>query len=103
MFIDAVSPYLKDAETGLSMIEASVNGGSYAGTQDIVQPMLQDIQRLLDNPKPSDPNGWKGAVETYSGALNALYQALGNTDADRTATALDSAHSSLATLIELAQ
>ncbi|MBV0894326.1 hypothetical protein [Microbacterium sp. NC79] len=102
-FRAAVAPYLSDAETGLSMIEVSVDGGSFAGTQDIVRPMMQDVQRLLDHPKPSDPDTWKGAVESYSGALDALYQALGNTDSARTATALESAHTSLATLLDLAQ
>ena len=103
MFIAAVTPYLNDAETGLSMIEATVAGGSFAGTQEIVDPMLQDVQRLLDYPKPSDPDTWKGAVESYSGALESLYQGLGNADLARTNTALESARASLASLVDLTQ
>ncbi len=103
MFIENVTPYLTDADTGLSMIESIVESGSFAGTQDIVNPMRQDVLRLLDFPKPSDPDGWKGAVESYGGALDSLYQALGNSDVERTETALTSARTSLSTLIDLAQ
>ena len=101
-FNAAVVPYLMDAGTGLDIIAESVAGGSFDGTQDVITQLEHDVQRLFDNAKPSDPATWNGAVQTYAGAIENLSQALGNADADRTATALESARRDLESLVNLA-
>ncbi|MGF3053822.1 hypothetical protein ACQUSY_07645 [Microbacterium sp. YY-03] len=101
-FRAAVSPYLTDAATGLDIISESVAGGSFDGTQDVITQLQHDVQRLFDNAKPSDPETWNGAVQTYAGAIDNLSQALGNSDLDRTTTALDSARRDLESLVSLA-
>ena len=101
-FRAAVSPYLTDAATGLDIISESVAGGSFDGTQDVITQLQHDVQRLFDNAKPSDPETWNGAVQTYAGAIDNLSQALGNSDLDRTTTALDSARRDLESLVNLA-
>lgn len=102
-FHTVVDPILTDASTGLDMITESVAADNFSDAQAIITQLANDVQRLLDNPKPSDPGTWNGAVQTYSSAINNLSQALGNADADRTATALDAAHRDLGNLVELAK
>lgn len=101
-FSAVVAPYLRDAGTGLDIIEETVAGGSFSDAQDVIVQLGYDVQRLLDNPKPSDPDTWNGVVQTYSAAIENLSQALGNSDAERTATAIESARRDLETLVGLA-
>lgn len=100
-FRAAVSPLLNDAATGLDIITVSIAAGSFTDAQDVTTQLSNDVQRLLDNPKPSDPETWNSAVQAYADAVTSLDSALVSGDASSATSALETAGAHVTTLVDL--